>query len=86
MINKNDCYDCENLVNKKCKIGLKLLKDDFGHIVPHEDNLGCEGEECIGFEYQEKCENCKNGYCKDYSDEMEIDIDWYCKLTNNKNI
>ena len=53
MINKNDCYDCANLIDKKCKIGLKTSIDDFGYIIPHEDNLGCEGEECIGFEYDE---------------------------------
>ena len=53
MINKGDCYDCANLVNVKCKIGLKTLRDDLGYIVSHEDNLECDGEECVGFEYEE---------------------------------
>lgn len=42
MINKNDCYDCANLIDKKCKIGLKTSIDDFGYIIPHEDNLECD--------------------------------------------
>ena len=71
-----DCKYCIKEIDKEdvCEITNDIINYDFS------DN----NENCIGFEYQEKCENCKNGYCKDYSDEMEIDIDWHCKLTNKK--
>ena len=56
MINKQDCFDCDNLFkdsknNWNCKANIRICYYDFGYTTPPDDKID---NKCIGFKYEEE--------------------------------